>query len=159
MRGRSRAGRAATARARADHCQARQPCRLNPVAFEVVVEVVHLPLDAVGIPHPELVLVGVAAVDPHFLRHGQAGGFDASQLRQHGLDGLDLNTDVVDGARADVATRRKGEVDRRPFGQELDVARLDLDGVPAEELLVEVPALGEVRHVHVEMNLCAHGAP
>jgi hypothetical protein len=37
------------------------------VALEVVVEVIHLPFDAVGIFHPELVLVGVAAVDAHLI--------------------------------------------------------------------------------------------
>src|SRR5258708_13436201 len=37
------------------------------LVLEIVVEVVDLPLDTVGILHPELVLVGVAAVDPHLL--------------------------------------------------------------------------------------------
>jgi hypothetical protein len=129
------------------------------VALEVVVEVIHLPFDAVGIFHPELVLVGVAAVDPHLLQHGQSGDLDASQLRHHVVDGIDLDADVVDRARADRAARRKREVDWRPLGQELDILRLDLDRVPAQELLVESSAFGEIRHVHVEMDLGAHGSP
>ena len=74
-------------------------------------------------------------------------------------DGLNLLADVVDRARANVAARGKSEVDRCPLGQELDVAGLDLDGVPAQELLVELSALCKIRHVHVEMDLCAHGSP
>ncbi len=120
---------------------------------------IHLPLDAIRILHPELVLVGVAAVDPHLFPHWESGGLDPGQLRRHGLDRVDLDPDVVDGPRADRAPRRKREIDGRPFGQELDVALFHLHRVPAQELFVEVAALGEVRHVHVEMDFCAHGSP
>src|SRR5206468_8650989 len=140
---------ASAARARTDPRQARP--RRHPLflALEVVVEVVHLPLDAVRILHPELVLVGVAAVDAHLLLHGKAGRLDAGQLRDHGLHGIDLDADVVDGPRADRAAGGEREVDGRPLWQEFDVALLDLHRVPAEELLVEVAAPGEIRHVHV----------
>src|SRR5213078_1984157 len=47
------------------------------IGVDVVVEVVDLPLHAVRVLDPELVLVGVAAVDPHLLAHGQAGGLHA----------------------------------------------------------------------------------
>src|ERR1700731_1753390 len=43
------------------------------VPLEVVVQVVDLPLHPVRIADPELVLVGVAAVDPHLLAHRQPG--------------------------------------------------------------------------------------
>jgi len=152
-------GGASAARARTDDRQAR-PLRHHVfLALEVVVEVVHLPLDAVGIAHPELVLVGVAAVDAHLLPHREAGRLDAGQLRHHGLDGIDLHTDVIDGPRAVRATGGQREVDRCPLGQELDVALLHLRGVAAQELFVEVAALGQIRDVHVQMDLCAHCSP
>src|SRR6266404_5307423 len=59
---------------------------LCDLVLEIVVEVVDLPLDAVGILHPELVLVGMAAVDAHFLDHRQASCLDPRQLRHHRLD-------------------------------------------------------------------------
>src|SRR5262245_47532833 len=53
------------------------------LVLEVVVQVVHLPLDAVRILDPELVLVGMAAVHTHLLAHRQPGRLDASELRHH----------------------------------------------------------------------------
>src|SRR5262244_4223935 len=50
------------------------------LVHEIVVEVVHLPLHAVGILDPELVLVGVAAVDAHLFAHGQACRLDAGEV-------------------------------------------------------------------------------
>src|SRR5216684_7561335 len=65
----------------------RQPhaSRRGHLALEVVVEVIDLPLHAVGIPDPELVLVRVAAVDAHLLPHRQSGRLDAGQLGNHGI--------------------------------------------------------------------------
>src|SRR5438093_1154570 len=83
---------ASAARARTDHRQARP--RRHPLflALEVVVEVVHLPLDAVRILHPELVLVGVAAVDAHLLLLEKARPSQdvevMGQGRPRDLDGL-----------------------------------------------------------------------
>ena len=65
---------------------------------------------------------------------------------------------MVDGARADGTAVDRARLTGAHVGQELHVALLHLDG-PAEELLVELPALGEIRHVHVEMNLGTHGVP
>src|SRR5215471_15684732 len=42
------------------------------LVLEIVVQVIHLPLHAVGIRDPELVLVGVAAIDAHLLAHRQS---------------------------------------------------------------------------------------
>ena len=105
---------------------------------------VHLPLDAVRVFHPELVLVGVAAVDPQLFGHREPDVLDPRQLRHHRLDRVHLDAHVVDGAGADGAARREGEIDRRPFRQKLHVPRLDLDRVRPQELLVELPALGEI---------------
>src|SRR5215468_5227082 len=147
------AGRAATLAALGQLESQRLP-GYGSFVLEVVVEVVNLPLHAVRILDPELVLVGVAAVDPHLLGHRQSGGLDPGELGHHRCHRIDLDPDVIDGARPGRAAGGQREVDRRPFGQELDVALLHLHGVAAEELLVEVAALGEIRHVQVEMDLC-----
>src|SRR5262245_1151765 len=65
------------------------------LVLEVVVQVVDLPLDAVGILHPELVLVRVAAVHAHLLAHGQPGRLDARELRHDLGRRLDLNAEMV----------------------------------------------------------------
>src|SRR5439155_1112754 len=70
---------------------------------------------AVGIFHPELVLVGVAAVDAHFLDDRQPGALDPGQLRHHRLDRVHLDAHVIDRTRTDLAARRKGEVHGCPF--------------------------------------------
>jgi hypothetical protein len=43
-----------------------------------------------------------------------------------------------------------------PLRQELHVAILHLDGSAAQELLVELAALGQIGHVQMEMHLRAH---
>src|SRR5688572_32395733 len=48
--------------------------------LDVVIEDVDFPLHAVGILHPELVLVGVAAVHAELLAHGQARRLHALHL-------------------------------------------------------------------------------
>src|SRR5262245_20197004 len=64
---------AARGRCRGNHRQTDRPDRnLGLVTLEVIIEVVDLPLHAVGILHPELILVGVATVDPHLFRHGES---------------------------------------------------------------------------------------
>src|SRR5499433_146216 len=50
------------------------------LVLEIIVEVVHLPLHAVGVLDPELVLVGMAAVDAHLFAHGQACRLDAGEV-------------------------------------------------------------------------------
>src|SRR4029453_586326 len=50
------------------------------LVLEIVVEVVDLPLDTVGILYPELVLVGVAAVDALFLTDGESRRLDAGEV-------------------------------------------------------------------------------
>src|SRR5215475_4796250 len=63
-------GRAATVAALGQLESQRLPgCR--SFVLEVVVEVIDLPLDAVRILDPELVLIGVAAVDAHLFAYGQ----------------------------------------------------------------------------------------
>src|SRR2546422_2336511 len=54
--------------------------RQTALVLEVVVEVVDLPLHAARILHPELILVGVAAVDTHLLAHGYARRFHTLKL-------------------------------------------------------------------------------
>src|SRR5688572_21755011 len=122
--------------------------------LDVVVEDVHFPLHAVGILHPELVLVGVAAVDAELFAHGQAGGLHTLHLAHDDLLRGDLDAHVIDVAAALGGMGfRHGQVQRAEGGQELDVAGLDLHGGHAEELLVESAALLEVGHGHVHMNL------
>src|SRR5262245_6343910 len=106
------------------------------LVLEVVVEVIDLPLHAVRILDPELVLVGVTAVDPHLLTDRQSGCFHAGEVCHHGRHSVDLDSDMVHRALAGGPALREGEVDRRPLGQELHVTRLHLDGVCAEEALV-----------------------
>src|SRR5215831_10897502 len=126
------------------------------LVLEIVVEVVHLPLHAVGILDPELVLVGVAAVDAHLFAHGQACRLDAGEVVHDRAHRVHLNADVIHRALGRVCAFREGEVDGSPVGQELHVARLRLDGPRAEEALVEVTALAEIRYVQVQVDLCAH---
>src|SRR5882724_782607 len=130
---------------------------LCDLVLEIVVEVVDLPLDAVGILHPELVLVGMAAVDAHFFTDGEARRLDAGEVGRHRVHRVHLNAHVIHRALGSMPALRKREIDRRPVGQEFHVARLDLDGVRAEEALVEVAALAQIRYVHVQMNFRAHG--
>src|SRR5947208_5355619 len=67
-----------------DHWQTVRPRRRHGgLALQVVVQVVHLPLDAVGVSSPELVLVSVAAVDAHLLAHGYARRFHTLKLNHH----------------------------------------------------------------------------
>src|SRR5258708_36138910 len=127
------------------------------LVLEIVVEVVDLPLDTVGILHPELVLVGVAAVDAHLLTDGEPRRLHAGEVGRHRVHRVHLDAHVIDRALGGMPALRPREIDRRPVGQELHVARLDLDGVRAEEALVEVAALAQIRYVHVQMNLRAHG--
>src|SRR5205809_2344845 len=126
------------------------------LVLEVVVQMVDLPLDPIRVLDPELVLVGVTAVHAHLLAHRQPPRLHAAQLRRHALRRVDLDADVVHDALARRTAARQGQVDRRPLGKELRVARLLLDRGAAEERLVELPALGQVRHVHVQMDLRAH---
>src|SRR5215467_1659485 len=96
--------------------------------LEIVVEVVHLPLHAVGILDPELVLIGVAAVDAHLFAHGQARRLDAGEMVHDRARCVDLNADVIHRALGGVPAFGEGEVHGRPVGQELHIAGLHLDG-------------------------------
>src|SRR5207247_7014833 len=122
--------------------------RRREVVLQIVVEVVDLPLDAIGILYPELVLVGVAAIDAHFLADGQTGGLHAREVGRHRVHRVHLDAHVIHRAFRRMPALREREIDGCPVGQELHVARLDLDGIRAEEALVEVAALTQVRHVH-----------
>jgi hypothetical protein len=118
--------------------------------------VIDLPLHAVRILDPELVLVGVAAVDAHLLAHGKPRRLDARELRDHLGGGLDLDPEMVHRPRAGATALRQREIDRPPRGEELHVAGLLLHGGGAEERAVELPALVEVGHVHVNVDLGGH---
>src|SRR2546426_562175 len=84
-----------------------QPRGLRLV-LQIVVEMIDLPLHAVGVRDPELVLVGVTAVDAHLLGDGEPGGLDARQLGHDGLHRLDLDADMVDGAAGGASAMREG---------------------------------------------------
>src|SRR5262249_20999691 len=111
------------------------------LVLEIVVQVVHLPLDAVGILHPELVLVGVAAVHAHLLAHREPRGLDARELRHHVGRRLDLHPEMVHRPCARTSALGQRQVHRAPRRQELHVARLLLDRIDAEERAVELPTL------------------
>src|SRR2546430_17623327 len=63
--------------------------------LEVVVQVIDLPLHAVWILDPELVLIRMAAVHPDLLAHRQPSGLDSGEVDRHGLGAVDLDADVV----------------------------------------------------------------
>src|SRR5262249_25019937 len=127
-----RADRRRAARARLGEREPRRPLRANRghvgLVLEVVVEVVHLPLDAVRVLHPELVLVGVAAIPAHLLAHREPGRLDARELRPDLGSRLDLNAQVIHRARARTSALGQSEVHRTPRRQELHVPGLLLDG-------------------------------
>src|SRR5215813_9627415 len=150
------AGRAATLAALGQLESQRLP-GYGSFVLEVVVEVIDLPLHAVRILDPELVLVGVAAVDPHLFPHGQARRLDASEMLHDRAHSVDLDADMIDDALDGVLAFGEGEIHGGPLGEELHVARLHLDGLRAEEALVEIAALADIRHVEVQVYLCAHG--
>src|SRR5215475_12660602 len=91
---RGAAGGAATLAARGQLESDRLPGR-GSILLEIVVEVVDLPVDAVGVLDPELVLVGVAAVDAHLFAHRQARGLDPGEMSHHRVHGVHLDPDVV----------------------------------------------------------------
>src|SRR5215510_574913 len=76
------AGRAATLAALGQLESPRLPDHRGLV-LEIVVEVIDLPVDTVGILDPELVLVGVAAIDAHLFAHGQPRGLDPREVSHH----------------------------------------------------------------------------
>src|SRR2546427_13021616 len=131
-------------------------CSSDLLALQVVVEVVDLPLHAARILHPELILVGVAAVDTHLLTHWYACRFYAPKLNHHSVRRVHLDAHVVNRPLSATTALRQREVYRRPFGQEFDVAGFHLHWVAAEEPDVELSALAEVRDLHVDMDLRAH---
>src|SRR5215467_12388483 len=150
------AGRAATLAALGQLESQRFPGHWGFV-LEIVVEVVHLPLHAVGILDPELVLIGMAAVDSHLLPHRQAGRLDAGEMIHDRAHRVDLNADMIHRPLGGVPAFGEGEIDRRPLGQELHIAGLHLHGLAAQEALVEVAALAEIGYVHVQVDFDAHG--
>src|SRR5437879_10369783 len=79
-----------------NHRQTVRPRRRHVgLALQVIVQVVHLPLDAVGVSNPELVLVSMAAVDAHLLAHGYARRFNALKLNHHSLRRVHLDAHVI----------------------------------------------------------------
>src|SRR5215471_9506638 len=76
--------------------------------LEVVVEVIDLPLDAIRILDPELVLIGVAAVDAHLFAYGQARCLDACEMLPDRAHRVDLDADMIDGALDGVLAFREG---------------------------------------------------
>jgi hypothetical protein len=74
-----------------ERCAARRASSRD-VLVDVVVEVIHLPLDAIGVSHPELVLVGVAAARVHLLANLEAAPFRALEQSKDGVAGLDLES-------------------------------------------------------------------
>src|SRR5213593_4476999 len=65
------------------------------LVFEIVVEVVHLPLDPIGVPHPELVLIRVATVDADLLAHRQPACLHTGQLLDDARRRVHLDADVI----------------------------------------------------------------
>src|SRR5437762_14118752 len=132
--------------------------RARRAVLDVVVEDVDLPLHAVGVLDPELVLIGVTAVHAELLAYGQPGRLHALHLPYH--DGLrrHLDAHVIDAAAALRGPGlREGQIERAERGQEFHVAGLDLHRRHAEEPLVERAALLEILHRHVHVNLgCIH---
>src|SRR6185295_4217806 len=127
------------------------------LVLEIVVEVIDLPLGPVRIHHPELVLVGMAAVDRHLLAYRQSGRLDPVELAHHVGGAVQLDTQMVHWPGAGPAALGQGEVDRPPLGQELRVAGLLLHRLCAEEGAIEGAALVEVGDMHVDVDLGAHG--
>src|SRR5215467_9493523 len=103
------AGRAATLAA-FGQLESRQLSGYRLLVLEIVVEVVHLPLHAVRILDPELVLIGVAAVDPHLFPHGQARRLDAGEMVHDRAHRVDLDADMIHGALDDVLAFGEGEI-------------------------------------------------
>src|SRR5437763_7208547 len=68
--------------------------------LDVVIENVDLPLNAVGVLHPELVLIGVTAVHAEFLADGQPGRLHALHLPDDGGPRRHLDAHVIDAAAA-----------------------------------------------------------
>src|SRR5215467_243221 len=89
------AGRAATVAAALGQLESQRLPGCRSFVLEVVVEVIDFPLDAVRILDPELVLIGVAAVDPHLLADRQSGRLHAGEVFHHGRHRVDLDADVV----------------------------------------------------------------
>ena len=118
---------------------------------------VHLPLHAVGILDPELVLIGVATVHAQLLAHGELRLLDAGEMSHDHRGGLDLDPQVVDRARRGAPAYRQRQIDRRQVGEELHVPGLLLHRARAEERLVEGPALREVGHVEMDVDFGGHG--
>src|SRR5207247_678154 len=77
----------------------------------------------------------------------QPARLDASQLLHDASRRVHLDSDVIHRAVASGPSGRQRQVDRRPLGQELEVPGLRLDRRAAEEPLVEVPTLPQIRHV------------
>src|SRR3989454_12823535 len=130
--------------------------RQTALVLEVVVEWVALPPHAVRILHPELIWVGVAAVAPHLLAHGYARRFHTLKLNHHSLRRVHLDAHVINRPLSTGAALRQPEIHGRPVRQELDVAGFYLHRGAAEEPLVKLTTLGQIRDLHVDMDLRAH---
>jgi hypothetical protein len=118
-----------------------------------MVEDVDLPIDTIGILHPELVLVRVTAVDSELFAYRKTRRLHALQFTHDDRLGLDLEAHVVDmpTGRAGVRLGQR-QVERSKRRKKLHVPGFDLDGRDAQELLVELAALLEVRYGHVYMH-------
>lgn len=83
---------------RRDRNRTTSSCVLDAAAVlfgGVEIDVKDLPLDAVGIDHPEFTLVRVAAIDVEFFANGDTGCFNAPQVRQNRLIGFHLNSEMA----------------------------------------------------------------
>src|SRR3990172_4604633 len=126
---------------------------------QVVVQVIDLPFDAVRIPDPELVLIGVAAVDSHLLVDRNSSCLHAGEMRHHRLGRVHLDAQVMHHALTGASGQALGQrqVDRRKRGKKFDVASPLFDRGDTEELSVELATLCQIRHVDVYVHLGAHG--
>jgi len=125
---------------------------------QVVVQVIDFPLDTVWIPNPELVLIGVAAVDPHLLVDRNSSRLHAGEMRHHRLGRVHLDAQVMHDALAAASGQALGQcqVDRGKGWKELHVAGPLFDRQDIEEPLVELATLCQIRHVDVNVHLGAH---
>jgi hypothetical protein len=121
-----------------------------------------LPLVAVGVFDPGLVLRGVAAVGLHFVAGEEAALVPLLADSQHVGGRCDLDAEMGEGAGIVEGVLVKSEVEGRVGYVELGVAGANLGGLDAEELAVERDALGNVANVEGEVRFerqSGHGRP
>ena len=117
---------------------------------------VDLPGRSVGVADPDFVLDGVATgrllldlgLEPRVVQ--------ASRRRRHLVGGLDLDTEVVEGADRPMTpgggVLQQDQLERRVHDGEVGIARLALGGLGPEELGVERNGFVDVTDVQCELD-------